>query len=69
MPEGGAVTVDLSAATGELITEWFNPATGKAVPGDPSRGGGRREFKAPFIGAAVLYLVAPKLEKRQEPGW
>jgi hypothetical protein len=56
LPQGGTVTVDLSAAAGDLRTEWFNPATGKPVPAGPVRGGTRQEFKAPFTGAAVLYL-------------
>jgi hypothetical protein len=58
LPEGGAVTVDLSASSGEMKTEWFNPATDKSVTGDAVRGGARRDLKAPFVGAAVLYLVA-----------
>lgn len=55
---GGAVTVDLSAGKGDLAVEWFDPDRGKTVAaGDKASGGARREFKAPFAGAAVLYLV------------
>jgi hypothetical protein len=58
LPEGGKVTVDLSAAAGELSVEWFDPKTGKATPGDKAiAGGGKREFTAPFAGDAVLYLT------------
>jgi len=56
LPDGGAVTVDLAGATGEFGSEWFNPATGEPVTGTPVRGGMRQELRAPFGGAAVLYL-------------
>ena len=57
-PEGGALTVDLSAAKGELAAEWFDPKADKATPAARVAGGGRREVAAPFDGAAVLYLQA-----------
>ena len=62
LPEGGTVTVDLSAASGPLAAEWFNPTTGKA--GEPAtiRGGARRTLTAPFKGDAVLYIAALKAE-------
>lgn len=56
LPGGGSVSVDLSAATGEVALEWFDPAGGKTHPGDKRQGGGRRLFTAPFGGSAVLYL-------------
>jgi hypothetical protein len=56
LPEGGAVMVDLSAATSELDVEWFDAENDKTVTADPVAGGGKREMKAPFAGAAVLYL-------------
>lgn len=58
LPEGGKVTVDLSAARGEVSVEWFNPATGKATQDPPVPGGRKVQFTAPFAGSAVLYLVA-----------
>ncbi len=58
LPEGGQVTVDLSAARGDLALEWFDPETGKTAAAGPRvAGGARREFKAPCDGDAVLYLV------------
>jgi sialidase-1 len=58
LPEGGQLTVDLSAARGDLAMEWFNPETGKTVAGSQKvPGGARRELKAPFEGDAVLYLA------------
>ncbi len=56
LPEGGAVMVDLSAAASELKVEWFDVENDETVTADPVAGGGKREMKAPFPGAAVLYL-------------
>jgi len=56
LPQGDAVTVDLSAASGMLNTEWMNAAEGTTVRAEPTAGGGRRTLKAPFPGDAVLYL-------------
>lgn len=56
LPEGGTLTVDLSAATGELRGEWFNPADGQTAAAVKVQGGARREFNSPYTGAAVLYL-------------
>jgi len=57
LPDGGKVTVDLSATPGPLVAEWFDPKTGKTVRDDKATGGGKREFTAPFAGHAVLYLA------------
>jgi hypothetical protein len=56
LPEGGEVTVDVSAAKGAMTVEWFNPRTGEKLPGDNVDGGAKRPFHAPFQGDAVLYL-------------
>ena len=56
LPEGGAVMVDLSAATSELNVEWFDVENDKTVTMDPVAGGGKREVRPPFTGAAALYL-------------
>ena len=59
-PSGGAFTVDLSAMpdTRTLAVEWFDPATGTAIPQEPVVAGSRaRSFTPPFRGDAVLYLV------------
>jgi len=58
LPKGGKVTVDLSAAEGPLVAEWFDPKTGKTVRSDTATGGARREFAAPFEGDAVLYVAS-----------
>ncbi len=56
LPEGGAVTVDLSAASGSVAVEWFNPRCGEATQGQSISGGPRRSFQPPFDRDAVLYL-------------
>lgn len=56
LPDGGSVTVDLSAAKGELSVEWFDAENAKTVAGKATSGGARRELKAPFGGHAVLYV-------------
>jgi len=56
LPDGGKVTVDLSATSREFKVEWFNPRTGnKAYSGTVSEGLNRL-FQAPFNGDAVIYI-------------
>lgn len=59
LPQGGTIQVNLSAASGELLVEWLNPATGAVQAGSPVMGGGARSFTPPFSGDAVLYVYAP----------
>jgi len=56
VPNGGSVTLDLSAVTGSLNVEWFNPNTGVATPSGTVIGGPLRTLTPPFGGAAVLFL-------------
>ncbi len=56
LPQGGEVTVDLSAASGFLQTEWLHPVQGTTVRAEPTAGGGRRTLLSPWPGDAVLYL-------------
>ncbi|MBM3334720.1 hypothetical protein FJY63_08670 [Candidatus Sumerlaeota bacterium] len=56
LPDGGEVTLDLSAVKGTLAVEWFNPRTNEKQAGDRVDGGAKRTFRAPFEGDAVLYL-------------
>jgi len=56
LPQGGEVTVDLSAVSRTLDTEWMHPVEGTVVRVEPTAGGGRRILKAPFPGDAVLHL-------------
>jgi hypothetical protein len=59
LPSGGRVTVDLSAAKGELAVEWFDPANDQVTRGTV-RGGSPAELTAPFPGPAVLLLTVQK---------
>ncbi|MHC4565281.1 MAG: DUF6298 domain-containing protein [Planctomycetota bacterium] len=56
LPAGGEVTVDLSAASGSLAVEWFNPRSGDVSQDQSISGGGKRSFRNPFGGDAVLYI-------------
>jgi hypothetical protein len=58
LPDGGEVTVDVSATRGQLEVEWLNPQTGILSAHAPVPGGERRLFRAPFEGHAVLHLAA-----------
>ena len=58
LPNGGEVTVDLSAAPGALAVEWFNPHTGVVRKGGTAQGGTKRTFQAPEKGDWVLYIRA-----------
>ena len=60
LPEGGTVTVDLSAASGGLTVEWFDPANNKTSIAARVTGGARRELSAPAGGPAVLHLTAAR---------
>ncbi len=59
LPEGGSVTVDLSAATGEMVVEWFDPTQCGPSSRGKVKGGAREAFAAPFQGQAVLHLSQP----------
>jgi hypothetical protein len=56
VPEGGRVTVDLSAAPKELEAEWFNPTSGASKVAGAIKGGAPRTVTAPFAGDAVLRI-------------
>ncbi len=60
LPQGGVTSVDLSEATGSLTVEWFDPRSGRTEPGGEASGGRHCEFRAPFAGQAVLYLILKK---------
>jgi len=54
---GGKVTIDLTAAKGKLVVEWFDPHTRKTKDGGQVDGGAMRSFVSPFGDAtAVLYI-------------
>lgn len=56
LPEGGSVTVEVSAAAGQLAVEWFDPSRGETARAGNVSGGAKQSFTPPFAGDAVLYL-------------
>jgi hypothetical protein len=58
VPQGGAVTVDLSGVSGQFSTEWMRPAEGTFLSAEPTAGGSRQTLQAPFPGDAVLHLAS-----------
>jgi hypothetical protein len=55
-PQRGKVTVDLTAASGELKLQWLHPLTGEIAQEAMITGGKRQDFTSPLDDAAVLYL-------------
>jgi hypothetical protein len=57
LPDGGEISVDVSAVKGALRAEWFDPRSGKNRPGDAVEGGAKRAFPAPDTSDWVLRLT------------
>ncbi len=60
LPAGGTEGIDLWNSRGSFETEWFNPVTGGRTMGAALSGRTRHAVRAPFEGAAVLYLYRKK---------
>jgi hypothetical protein len=60
---GGAVTADLSAASGSLSVKWLNPRTGELTSVGAVKGGGPQIFTSPLTseGDWVLHLAVTKI--------
>ena len=56
LPEGGQVTLDLSAQQGTFAVEWFDPEAGHTLAGEETSGGDVRMLVVPTAHDAVLYL-------------
>ncbi|RMH37822.1 MAG: DUF4038 domain-containing protein [Nitrospirae bacterium] len=56
LKNGGAVDVDLSAASGSLPFEWYDPTKGTFTGASVIAGGGIRSFTAPGSGSWVLHI-------------
>src|SRR5437899_2998616 len=57
-PNGGSITVNLSATTRTLNVEWFNPTSGAITTGGTIAGGSANQsFTPPFSRDALRYLV------------
>jgi len=55
-PEGGRLTVDLSATPGKLAAAWFDPTKATSTDAGAIDGGSVQTFTAPSSGDAVLWL-------------
>lgn len=62
-PDGGDVEVDLSASEGVFTVEWRNPANGETTTAAAVDGRGKRILRAPFEGAAALFLRVRRLSR------
>lgn len=56
LPTGGSTTVNLSAASGTLFVEWYNPRTGIYQDRTTVRGGASITFTAPDSNDWVLHI-------------
>ena len=56
LPTGGTISVNLTATSGTLTVEWFDPSTGQTIAGGTTTGGAVRSFTTPTSGDAILYL-------------
>jgi hypothetical protein len=56
LPQGGEITVDLGAASGQMTVEWLCAAEGTLTHAEPVLGGSQRTLTTPFDGDAVLHL-------------
>ncbi|MBK8050408.1 MAG: hypothetical protein IPK16_26885 [Anaerolineales bacterium] len=56
LPEGGAVTIDLTGNSGQFTAEWISPQSGKTVHLETVDAGLPRNLTAPFEGDALVYL-------------
>jgi hypothetical protein len=55
-PGGGEITVELPPGRGSFFVEWMHPVEGSIMSSGRVAGGGKRAFKAPFQGAAILHI-------------
>ena len=60
LPDGGEVTIDLSATKDRFDAEWIHPTEGTITPADPVPGGDKRTLKSPLTGPSVLFLRKSK---------
>ena len=56
LPEGDDATLDLSAASGKLAVEWFDPQAGKTLNEEAVAGGSRRKLTCPLAGDGVAWI-------------
>src|SRR5207244_12362536 len=68
LPSGGRISVDLSASSRNLLTAWFDTATGRTISGNTVSGGTRVVFTSPIWGQSVLQILADGLVSSQMAG-
>ncbi len=56
LPDGGAVTLDLTGADGRFTVEWMTETDASPIVGDPVAGGAPCALTAPFGGGAIVHL-------------
>lgn len=56
LPNGGTASIDLTAASGTLTAQWFDPRAGAWKTAFLAAGGGVRSFTAPASGDWALYV-------------
>lgn len=56
LPNGGEVTVDLTASSASFEVEWIHPVDGTTTPAKEVRGGDKQTLKAPLSGDIVMYV-------------
>lgn len=66
-PDGGTITLDLSATRSRFNVEWHNVNTGQTVQASTVQGGGSVSLDPPFDGPAVLFLFIPTLAPTPTP--
>jgi len=59
----GEFSVNLSDGTGAFALEWLDVNHGKASKGEVVEGAGRRVFRTPFPGPAVLHLSSVRASR------
>jgi hypothetical protein len=55
-PDGGDFSVDVTAASGELHVQWYDPEANEASDGGTVAGGSSVDLRPPFDGDAVVML-------------
>jgi hypothetical protein len=56
LPDGGQASIDLSAASGSLAVEWFDPERGTTLAGEAVDGGRRVKLSSRTKGDAVVWI-------------
>lgn len=59
LPDGGTASVDVMAATGELVLTWMNPRTGAMTAATTVNGGAVLQLTPPFEGDAAFLIRSP----------